>query len=165
MRRATRTRLVVLLGVAVIVVAAGWQWRRDMHDAPGALLDLDAATVHDIALQFPPAATQHFKRHDDGHWWTAGDRPARADDGRLGELADVASAQVLQWRPVQDFTLSKIGLAPPMAVLELDGQRVAFGETSVTGPQRYVQVGNRIALIPARFTPRPVQGKTMSLGL
>ena len=78
----------------------------------------------------------------------------RALDGRLSELADTAAAQVLSWRPASDFELARIGLAPPQAVLGLNGQRLEFGEMSVTGPQHFVRVGERIALVSARYMPR-----------
>jgi len=163
MKRATRRRLAWLAVVGVVVAAALWQWQRDRRNDPGDLLGIDPATVDRIGLQFQSAPMQRYDRHD-AHWWRAGEQQ-RADDGRLNELAETAAAEVLQWRPVQDFSLSRIGLAPPLATLELNGQRVEFGETSVTGPQRYVRVGDRIALIPARYSPRPVEGKAMSLGL
>jgi hypothetical protein len=164
MKRATRGRLVLLAVVGLVMVAALWQWQQDQRSDPGDLLGIDPAAVDRIGLQFQSAPMQHYSRHD-GHWWTADGHPARADDGRLNELTQTAAAEVLQWRPVRDFSLSRIGLAPPTATLELNDQRVEFGETSVTGPQRYVRVGDRIALIPARYSPRPVEGKAMSLGL
>lgn len=164
MTRATRRRLAWLAVVGIVVVAALWQWRRDQRDDPGNLLGIDPVAVDQIGLQFQGASMQRYNRHD-GHWWIADSRNIRADDGRLNELAQTAAAEVLQWRPIQDFSLPRIGLAPPLATLELNGQRVEFGETSVTGPQRYVRVGERIALIPARYSPRPVEGKAVSLGL
>lgn len=164
MKRATRRRLAWLAVVGIVVVAALWQWQRDRLNDPGNLLGIDPAAVNQIGLQFQSAPMQHYSRHDD-HWWRADGQNARADDGRLDELTQTAAAEVLQWRPVQDFSLSRIGLAPPLAILELNGRRVEFGETSVTGPQRYVRVDDRIALIPARYSPRPVEGKAMSLGL
>ena len=164
MKRAARRRLALLIIVAIVVVAALWQWQRDRHDDPGNLLALDPSAINQVGLQFQNAPMQHY-RHHDGHWWKADGQDTRADDGRLNELTQTAAAEVLQWRPVQEFSLSRIGLTPPLASLELNGQRVEFGETSVTGPQRYVRVGDRIALIPARYSPRPVEGKAMSLGL
>ncbi|WP_046972937.1 hypothetical protein [Dyella japonica] len=153
MKRATRQRAWLVAGVLAIVAIAGWQWRQDRAQANDTLLALDPASVHDIALAIGSGSTEHFTRRD-GHWWRTDGTPARADDGRLGELADTASAAVLSWRPLHDFDPAKIGLAAPVAVLTLDGQRLEFGETSVTGPQRYVRVGDRVALISVRYTPR-----------
>jgi hypothetical protein len=78
-------------------------------------------------------------------------------------MADTAAAHVLSWRPASDFDLAKIGLAPPKAVLDLDGQTLEFGETSVTGPQHYVRVGQRIALVSERYMPRSPATQTTEL--
>lgn len=153
MKRAVKHRLWLAGGVALLVAVAGWQWRQDSADAPGTLLRVDPAAVNDVALAIGKGPTEHFARRD-GHWWRTDGTPVRADDGRLGELADTAAAAVLSWRPASDFDPARIGLATPVAVLTLDGQRLEFGETSVTGPQRYVRVGDRVALVPVRYTPR-----------
>jgi hypothetical protein len=154
-----RQRLGLLLGVAALLAAAGWQWRRDAAQAPGTLLELDPARVSRIALSLMNGPTEHYVRRD-GHWWRSDGTPVRADDGRLGELAEIARAPVLSWRPADDFDPARIGLKPPVAALQLDGHALEFGETAVTGPQRYVQVGNRVALVPLRYTPRPAMAQT-----
>ena len=164
MKRRARRRLATLSGATMLVILALWQWRHDDDNAPGPLTTLDPASVQHIGLQWP-GQPMHDYEYRDGHWWLAGTPSQRSDDGRLQELAQTAAAPVLQWRSTQDFSLAKIGLAPPGSVLILNGERIEFGETSVTGPQRYVRVGDRIALIPARFSPRPIEGKSASLGL
>ena len=162
MKRAAKQRLWLAGGVAILVAMAGWQWRKDSAQAPGTLLPNDPATIHDVALAIGNGPMEHFT-HRDGHWWRTDGTPARADDGRLGELADTAAAAVLSWRPTTDFDPAKIGLATPVAVLTLDGQHIEFGETSVTGPQRYVRVGDRIALISVRYTPRLAASESRAL--
>jgi len=154
MKRATRQRLWLIGGALVLLAAAGWQWRRDNDEATGTLLRTVPATISQIELQLGKGPAERYAKHD-GHWWRTDGTAVRADDGRLGELADTAAAEVLSWRPATDFDPARIGLTPPAAVLTLDGQRLEFGETSVTGPQRYVRVGDRVALISVRFTPRP----------
>jgi hypothetical protein len=146
----------------VLVAVAGWQWRQDQAQATGTLLTVDPAAVTQLALAIGNGATEHFERRD-GHWWRIDGTPARADDGRLGELADTAGAAVLSWRPISDFEPAKIGLTAPVAVLTLNGQRLEFGETSVTGPQRYVRVGDRVALISVRYTPRLAASESRTL--
>ena len=162
MKRANKRRLWLAGGIAVIVAFAGWQWRQDRVQATGTLLTLDPASVSAVSLAIGSGNTEHFARRE-GHWWRTDGTPARADDGRLGELADTAAAAVLSWRPMADFDPAKIGLATPVAVLTLDGQRLEFGETSVTGPQRYVRVGDRVALISVRYTPRGATSEATQL--
>ena len=154
MKRSTRQLAWLGAGALVLIAAASWQWRRDAESAPGTLLPLDPSSISRIELVIGQGSPSHYAKRD-GHWWRVDGAPTRTDDGRLGELSDTAGAAVLSWRAATDFDPARIGLATPVAVLTLDGQRLEFGETSVTGPQRYVRVGDRIALISLRYTPRP----------
>lgn len=149
-----RQRLVLLAGVAVLVALALWQWQADRARGPGTLLSIVPAAVTRIALRLGPGPMEHYEMRDH-HWWRVDGTPRRADDGRLGELAATAAAPVIDWRAARDFDPAKIGLAPPSAVLILNGQQLAFGGMSVTGPQTYVRAGSRIALVSVRDVPRP----------
>jgi hypothetical protein len=152
MRRAARQRALVLTLALALLALAAWQYRHDRHAAPGTLLALDPAAVSVVTLTLPGLPPERYRRHD-GHWWHADGR--RADDGRLQDLAAIAAAPVVSWRAASEFEPAKIGLAPPLARLELDGHALDFGTTAVTGPLRYVRAGQRIALVPMRYTPRP----------
>lgn len=154
MKRTARQRLILLAAVAALLLLAGWQWQRDLRHAPGTLLRLDPAAISRVTLGLGDAPPRHYEKRD-GHWWRIDGAPVRVDDSRLNQLADIAAAPVRHWRPASDFDPTRIGLQPPRMLLVLDGQRVAFGVTSVTGPQRYVQVGPQVALVSIRYTPRP----------
>ena len=162
MKRATRQRLLLLFVVAALVALAAWQLRRDAQRDTGTLLALDPASVSHITLTLPGAAAMHYEKRD-GHWWRIDGTPTRAIDGRLNELAGTAAAHVLSWRPASDFDPAKIGLATPQAVLELDGHALEFGESSVTGPQHYVRVAQRVALVSTRYMPRSPALQTTEL--
>lgn len=162
MRRSTRRRLTFLLVVLTLLVLAGWQLQRDAGNDHQVLTTLDPASIRRITLTLPNAPPMHYQKRD-GHWWRIDEAPARADDARLGDLADIAGAPVLQWRAASDFDPAKIGLAPPRALLQLNGQTITFGEASVTGPQHYVRVGQRVALVSARYMPRSPSTKTTEL--
>lgn len=160
MKRAARGRLYLLLGVVALFALALWQWRRDARDAPGTLLALDPAAITQVTLQLGDAPATHYAKRD-GHWWRADDQ--RADDRYLDTLTATAAAPVLQWRAGTDFDAAKIGLEPPLAVLSLDGQRLAFGAMSATGPQCYVQAGARVALVSLRYMPKAPQQEHVEL--
>jgi hypothetical protein len=162
MKRGIRQRLFLLLAVLVLSLLAGWQWQRDARNETGNLTALDPAGISRIALTLPGAPTLHYEKRG-GHWWRIDGTPTRATDARLSDLADTAAAHVLSWRPASDFEPAKIGLAPPRAVLVLDGQELEFGESSVTGPQHYVRVGQRIALVSSRYVPRSPATATTEL--
>jgi hypothetical protein len=162
MKRATRQRLLVLFLAAALLLLAGWQWQRDARAAPGPLTALAPASVTRIALTLPGARALHYEKRD-GHWWRTDGTPVRAIDSRVNELADIAAASALSWRAATDFDPAKIGLLPPQALLVLNTQTLAFGETSVTEPQHYVQVGQRIALVSPRYVPRSPAAQTTAL--
>lgn len=162
MKRRSRRRGILLLAVVALLLVAGWQLQRDAADDDQRLTTLDPASIQRITLTLPGAPAMHYQKRD-GHWWRTDDTPARADDQRLSDLTDTAAAPVLSWRPASDFDLAKIGLSPARAVLDLDGVALAFGELSVTGPQHYVRVGERVALVSARYMPRSPATKTTDL--
>jgi len=162
MKRAARARLLMLLGAVVLAALALWQWRRDERNAPGMLTALDPAAITQVTLQLGDAPATHYAKRD-GHWWRADGR--RADDRYLATLTEATAAPVLAWRVAGDFDLAKIGLAPPHATLTLNGQRLAFGAMSATGPQCYVQTGARIALVSLRFMPQAQQQKQQDIGM
>ena len=164
MKRAARQRLWLLCAVLALLVLAGWQRQRDASHENGSLTALDPTTISHVSLTLPGATTLHYEKRSDGHWWrTDGTARRVADDDRLNDLTDTAAAPVLSWRPLSDFEPAKIGLLPPRAVLDLDGQSLAFGVSAVTGPQQYVQVGRRVALVSARYMPRSPEIKTTEL--
>lgn len=154
MKRAQRRALWLLSGVAVLAALAVWQWQADRAAAPGTLLALDPQAVTRIELAVRGQAPQRFEKRD-GHWWAMTPPPTRTDDGRLDDMAAIAAAPVQRWLAAADFEAGKIGLEPPALVLELDGRRIAYGAMAAFGPQRYVRVDDRIALIPAQYAPRP----------
>ncbi len=162
MKRAAHRRLILLLAVLALLLLAGWQWQRDARNDTGNLTAIDPSGIRHISLSLPGAPTMHYEKRD-GHWWRTDGTPMRASDARLSDLADTAAAHVLSWRPVRDFDLAKIGLAPAKAVLDLDGQTLEFGESVVTGPQHYVRAGERIALISVRYMPRSPATQTTEL--
>lgn len=140
-----------LIGVAVVLILVGavvWQLANDDADtAAHTLTSLDPAGVHRIDITMKGLPPQHFER-DGGHW-------SGNDQGRPADLVALAGTPVTEWKAAGDFDAAKIGLAPPLAVLTLDGTRIEYGELAALGRQRYARIGDRVALIPAQAMPRP----------
>ena len=151
--------VVFTIVAAALVIGAGWQWRQDRAQATGTLLDLDPSTVQRIDLAWHGGAAEHYLKRD-GHWQAVDGTVLPVDEGRLADLAATAAAPVVSWRPLSEFDPARIGLAPSPVVLTLDGRALSFGEVAVTGPLRYVRAGDRVALVAARYTPRPAQANT-----
>ncbi|GLQ48263.1 hypothetical protein GCM10007862_33140 [Dyella lipolytica] len=159
MKRAARRQLWFLAAVLVLLAAAWWQLRSDRMSAPGTLLTLDPNAITHVDLQISQAPAEHYVKRD-GHWWSA-DQTAAADDLRLGELVRIASAPVQNWQPADSYDPTKIGLSPPQATLNLDGQTLRFGGMTAIGQRGYVQVGSRIGIVSLRYMPRSVQSASI----
>jgi hypothetical protein len=145
-------RIMVAAAVVLLLAAVGWQWHADEADAREhtlTLLDPDTATQMALTLKGLP--DQRFERRD-GRWVNLD--TAATDEGRAEELVSLAVTPVTDWKPAADFDPAKVGLAPPIAVLTIDGTRIEFGEMTALGKQRYARVGQRIAFVPAQALPR-----------
>jgi hypothetical protein len=161
MKRATQKQLWFAIGVIALLVAAWWQWHSDRLAAPGTLLTLKPEAITHVDLQIGDKTAEHYVKHD-GHWWYAGQiNPAPADDMRLGELVRIAAAPVANWVPASTYDPGKIGLAPPQARLDLDGQTLLFGGMTAIGQNGYVQVGDRVGIVSLRYMPRSAQSQTL----
>jgi hypothetical protein len=161
MKRAARRQLGLLAAVIVLVAAAWWQLRSDQLAAPGTLLAIKPDAITRVDLQVGNAPAEHYAKRD-GHWWRVdGSASNRADDLRLGELIRVAAAPVQNWESVNSYDPAKIGLSPPQATLDLDGQSVQFGGMTAIGQNAYVQVGDRIGIVSLRYMPRSAQSQNI----
>jgi hypothetical protein len=159
MKRAARRQLCFLAAVLVLLAAAWWQLRDDRMSAPGTLLTLDPNAITRVDLKIGQAPAEHYVKRD-GHWWYA-DQTAPADDLRLDELVRIASAPVQNWQHADSYDPAKIGLSPPQATLDLDGQTLLFGGMTAIGQRGYVQVGQRVGIVSLRYMPRSAQSTSI----
>ena len=145
-------RIVVAMVVVLLLAAVGWQWHADETDArEHTLTSLDPDTATQMALTLKGLPDQRFERRN-GRWVNLDS--ATTDEGRAEELVSLAATPVTDWKSAADFDPAKVGLAPPIAVLTIDGTRIEFGEMTALGKQRYARVGQRIAFVPAQALPR-----------
>jgi hypothetical protein len=155
MKRAARRQWALAAVVAALLAAAWWQVRSDQASAPGTLLPLKPGQITRVTLEVGRAPAMHYVKRQQ-HWWQI-DPPARADDQRLQDLANIARAPVLSWQPAGRYDPAAIGLAPPRVRLELDGQTLYFGGMTAIGQNVYVQAGARVGIVSLRYMPRAVQ--------
>src|SRR5699024_8623436 len=119
--------------------------------ADATLLDMapDAVTRIDIAWAGKPV--RHYIKRGT-HWYRRG-ASSRPVDG-LDKMAALAATPVLQWRDAASVDLARIGLATPAVLVRLDGHALVYGALAAFGPQRFVRAGDRIAVVPASYSPR-----------
>jgi hypothetical protein len=161
MTRSTRRLIGFALAVVVLGAAAWWQVRSDQQSAPGTLTSLKPDSITRVNLEVGKAATEHYIKRDN-HWWRVDQaEPERADDLRLGELINIAAAPVQSWQPATTYDLAKIGLSPPQAKLELDGQTILFGGMTAIGQGAYASVGDRVGIVSLRYMPRSAQSSNI----
>lgn len=153
MRRAQRRLCWLLAGVAMVAALAAWQWQTERADAT--LLDMAPDTITRIDITPAGQPTRHYVKHG-AHWYRKDASSQPVDNPDLNRMAALATTPVLQWRDATSVDLARIGLARPAVTVRLDGHTLAYGTLTAFGPQRFVRVGRRIAVIPARYSPRSV---------
>jgi hypothetical protein len=160
MKRAAQRQLWLFAAVVALLLAAWWQIRSDKAAAPGTLLPIAPDQITRVTLTVGNASTEHYVKRGD-HWYSDSPAPTRTDDKHLAELLRIASAPVQSWRPVSNYNLAKIGLAPPQAKLKLDDETADFGAMTAIGHNVYVQVGERVGIVSLRYMPRSAQSTSI----
>lgn len=147
--------LLLLLGLASLITALDWRDRT--ADANWTLQTADTVQNIEIRSELPSdsAGITRLTRHPAG--WTLSrqlettdgghrdiDVPANAD--RVAPLLALLQLPRRDNYHVDDIELAELGLAPPQASVELDNIKFLFGDKTLDGTARYVQVENRIHL-------------------
>ncbi|QAU24866.1 hypothetical protein EO087_13430 [Dyella sp. M7H15-1] len=161
MKRAVQRQLGLLATIIVLLTAVAWQVRSDRFAAPGSLLSINPDAITQVELQLGRAPAEHYVKREE-HWWRVDQaNTIRADDLRLRKLARIAAAPVQSWAPLIGYDATKIGLAPPQARLELNGQTLLFGGITAIDQNGYVQVGDRVGIVSLRYMPRSAQSQNI----
>jgi len=161
MKRAARNQLWLIAAVTILLAATWWQLRSDQQAVPGTLLPLKPDAITRVTLEMGNAPSEHYVKRGE-HWWrTDSATETHADGRRLDELARIAAAPVHSWRPASNYDLTKIGLSPSQAKLELDGETLRFGAATAIGQNVYVQAGDRVGIVSLRYMPRSAQSQSI----
>ena len=149
----TRARLNLLLALAVAVLGgiAFWEaWRPE--PAPPTLGGPSEDEVQAIRIENRRGSLRLERAGE--HWVIAGTPPLPAAKGRVERLLSLARARIERDYPADRAAPEALGLKPPAAtvVWEPAGFRVRIGGTDPVEGLRYVELGDRIALVPAYVT-------------
>ncbi len=151
MKRRTRSTLVLAGVVALLGAAVGVQLARERRAADDPLLRIDTSAVTHIEVACRGRATQRFERVE-GVWRMRAPQQGRADPEAVARLLAIPASPVRTRHARSALDPRKLGLEPPQATLRLDDALLAFGTTDALRGDRYVAVGDAIALVPDRFS-------------
>jgi hypothetical protein len=152
MRRAARSNLILLGVVAVLGVAAYLQIGKETSRFEPPLSTLDPAMIQRVTVSCLECVPRRFERVGE-HWTMREPYDLPADDTQVARLLGIASAVVRSRRPFSSLDAKKIGLDPALMRLDLDDQHFEIGTTDAFNGDRYVRVGDTIAMAPDRFSP------------
>ncbi|HOX71502.1 MAG TPA: hypothetical protein PK001_07150 [Dokdonella sp.] len=152
MQRATRTNLILLGVVAMLGIAAYLQVDREVSRFEPPLGALDPAGIDRVTVSCLQCVPRRFER-EDGHWFMREPYALPADDAQLARLLSIAASPVRSRRDAARFDARKIGLDPALIRLDLGAMHFDIGTTDAFNGDRYVRVGNTIAMVPDRFSP------------
>ena len=151
MKRRTRSLLLCATVVAGLAGLAVLQLRHERAVAIDPLTRLDTSRVQAIIVRCKGCPTRRYEESG-GVWRMQEPRAEAADPEVIGRLLSIAATPVRDRHPRADLDPAKLGLDPPQATLALDDLVLAFGTSDAIHGDRYVAVGNEIALVPDRFS-------------
>jgi hypothetical protein len=141
MTRWTRINLVLATLAAGMLLAVNWP-----DDADTArLTDLAAATIDRVRVERGNRLVLTMQRRGDG-WHISHPVDQAARPGRVAQLLALAEAPVAHCQPLAERAAA-FGLERPGAVVQLDHQRIAFGDRDATRRARYVALNDRVCIV------------------
>ena len=152
MRRATRNNLILLGVVAALGVAVYWQVGKEIAGFEPPLSALDPAAIDHVRVACLQCTPRRFERVD-GHWMMREPYNLPADDAQVARLLSIAASPVRSRRAFASLDAKKIGLDPALMSLDLDTVHFDIGTTDAFNGDRYVRIGDTIAMAPDRFSP------------
>ena len=135
--------LAIVAGLAAFIALA------PENDAPETLEKLSSENPHDVShirLHLDAGETIELRRSN-GAWRLVEPIRAAANAFRIDTLLAVLGAPVHLRIDAPPGSLSRYGLQPPRARLELDDVEILFGDTEPIHRRRYLLYDDRVALV------------------
>jgi hypothetical protein len=151
MNRRMRTNMFLLVMVALLGAAVYAELRKEDALATNPLTALDPAAVRTLGIACVDCKARRFEKID-GRWRMLEPFVQAADDARVERLVAIVRAPVRFRHAAGELDARKLGLDPPWATLRIDDTTLTFGTTDAIHGDRYVRVGDTIALVPDRFS-------------
>lgn len=135
--------LVIVVGLAIIISLAP---ENDVGPNLEPLSHEDARAISRIRLELATGETIELRRSGD-EWRLIEPMKIAANAFRVDTLLTVLGAPVHTSIDAPAESLSRYGLAPPRARLELDNLEILFGDTEPIHGRRYLLYDGRVALV------------------
>ncbi len=152
MKRSTRTNLVLAGIVAVLGFVVYLQVGHEVAQFEPPLTAMDTTSVERVAVRCRECVERRFVRSN-GHWSMQAPYAMPADDAAVDRLVAIAASPVRIRHAGDAFEASRIGLDPPLMTLELGAVQLDVGLSDALRGDRYVRIGDTIAMVPDRFSP------------
>lgn len=152
MKRAARINLILIFVVAALGVAVYWQVNREVARFEPPLSALRPEQINQVTVSCLQCVARRFERVD-GHWTMREPYNQPADDAQLARLLSIATSPVRSRRAISSLDSKKIGLDPALMSLDLGPEHFDIGTTDAFNGDRYVRVGDTIAMVADRFSP------------
>ena len=153
MKRRNRSLLLLVAALALLGAAVHLQLRHERAQAIDPLTTIDTAGVRQLEVECRGCARRRFEKVD-GRWRMLEPRVGAADPAAIANLLAIANAPVRYRHAAGEIDPARVGLVPPQATLRLDATVLAFGGTDAIHGDRYVALGDVVALVPDRFSVR-----------
>ena len=142
----------LLVNLLLLALAGGLWWAATRLPAPGGkppprpFSDIDPGAVRSIVIERPAGERLLEIGRRGTHWWITHPFTAPADRARVGRLLSITGEPAARIFSPEGVDLGQTGLAPPQAVLLLDGERIEFGASNPLNRHRYLRRGEAVYL-------------------
>ena len=153
-RRKTRNLLGLAAAVALLGGAVYAEVQRERAMLPQPLTQVDPQRAQRLEIQCAAVCrSRRFERRAGG-WQMLEPYDAPANAEAIAHLFAVTRAPVRMRLDLRDHDPSRLGLAPPLVTLIIDGARIAVGDEDPIEHDRYVLADGMLARVPDRFSAR-----------
>jgi len=141
---------ILLLVIVTLVLIAYFQPGVEKPVASVPLLIIAPADINRIGIM--PAAKQGIIFEKEGADWRIIDPiNARANKFRIESMLQLARTSIHKQYNVTQSDLEKFKLAEPLGVIQLNGIKIAFGDSESINSRRYVMIDGKVYLITDNY--------------
>lgn len=137
----------LLLVIAVLALVVAFEPGKQ-KEAEIKLTEVDPKGV--VSLSLKHKETMAFEKRD-GRWWLSAPFAAPANEFRVTELINIATAKSFSRYPIKAEELKQFELDAPKAELTVGGVVMSFGGSDPLESRRYVKVGDTLHLVADDF--------------